>query len=255
VERVDVVVLAALGWEARVVAEVVGTCARIGANVWRGVCADGASCLVVRTGVGPARAREAADAAPPAGVFVSTGCAGGLSDAVRCGDLVAATSVVVLGAGGGAERRLEASGAAVAARMAAGGQRVQAGAIASSAHVLTTVEDKARAAGTGAIAVDMESGAIAEVAAWRGIPFVGLRAILDEAGDVLPSALLSADASGEPRVLAMLARAAVRPWTWSVLGRLGRQQRAATAALRAGLTALLVDGAPGLAPVRPAVVT
>lgn len=253
-ERVDVVVLAALGWEARVAAEVVGARVRAGGSAWRGVCADGVRCLVVRTGVGPVQARAAADAAPAAEVFVSAGCAGGLVDAVRAGDLVAATGVVVLDDAGGAVRRLAASGEA-AARVAAGGQRVQAGTIASSARVLQTAADKARAARTGAIAVDMESGAIAEVAERRGIAFVGLRAILDEADDTLPADLLATDARGEPRVLATLARAAVRPSTWRTLGRLGRQQRAATAALRAGLAALLVGGTPGLAPVRPAAAT
>src|SRR5439155_142896 len=77
--------------------------------------ADGASCLVVQTGIGPARAAAAAAAAPPAGAFLACGCAGALVDWLVAGDLVAAESVVALGADGRPDERLPGVGAGLAA--------------------------------------------------------------------------------------------------------------------------------------------
>src|SRR5207244_501247 len=77
--------------------------------------ADGASCLVVQTGIGPARAAAAAGAAPPAGAFLACGCAGALVDWLVAGDLVAAESVIALGADGRPDERLPGVGAGLAA--------------------------------------------------------------------------------------------------------------------------------------------
>ena len=50
---------------------------------------------------------------------------------------------------------------------------------------------------TGAAAVDLESGAVARVAAAHGLPFAALRAICDPAGRALPpAALLALDGQG-----------------------------------------------------------
>src|SRR5207249_2987374 len=69
-------------------------------GAWRGRLADGASCLVVQTGIGPARAAAAAAAAPPAGAFLACGCAGALVGWLVAGDLVTAESVIALEAAG-----------------------------------------------------------------------------------------------------------------------------------------------------------
>lgn len=67
------------------------------------------------------------------------------------------------------------------------------GAIASSTITLTTEQEKRHLAEiTGACSVDMESGAIAEVAAKAGIPFIAIRAIIDPVEFSPPAALLSA---------------------------------------------------------------
>jgi adenosylhomocysteine nucleosidase len=58
---------------------------------------------------------------------------------------------------------------------------------------LATAEEKAAAARrTGACAVDMESAAVAAVAAERGLPFLCLRAVVDRAAQALPRAALAA---------------------------------------------------------------
>jgi adenosylhomocysteine nucleosidase len=77
-------------------------------------------------------------------------------------------------------------------------------------RIAATAQEKAAlAARTGAIAIDLESGSVARVAAEAGIPFIALRAICDPADrDLPPAALLALDAYGHARPLAVL---------WSVL--------------------------------------
>src|SRR5437870_11332297 len=95
----DVAIFTALGWERRAVTEALRAVEPAGGpRTWRGRLADGASCLVVQTGMGPARAAAAAAAAPPAGALLACGCAGALVGRLDAGDLVAAESVITLGA-------------------------------------------------------------------------------------------------------------------------------------------------------------
>jgi hypothetical protein len=88
---------------------------------------------------------------------------------------------------------------------------------------------------TGAVAVDMESFAIAEVAAAERVPFLAVRAIVDTAQDAVPEVALSATRPGQAgldsaRVLAALART---PGQLPALIRLGRRYRTASRALAA----------------------
>src|SRR5947208_2869211 len=111
----DVTIFTALGWERRAVTEALRTPEPLGpSGAWRGRLADGASCLVVQTGIGPARAAAAAAAAPPAGAFLACGCAGALVGWLVAGDLVTAGSVMPLEAGGRRSERLPAAGACLA---------------------------------------------------------------------------------------------------------------------------------------------
>lgn len=84
---------------------------------------------------------------------------------------------------------------------------------------------------TACLAVDMESAAIAAVAAEAGLPFIALRVIVDVATEDLPRAVLAAS-TGESvsiaRVLAGLARA---PWEIGALLKLARRFRRACAVL------------------------
>src|SRR5437762_5031926 len=184
----DVTIFTALGRARRTVTEALRTLDPSGpSGAWHGRLADGASCLVVQTGIGPARAAAAAAAAPPAGAFLACGCAGALVGWLVAGDLVTAESVIALEADGRARERLPAAGAGLAAWAAGRGFRVHAGGLVASPVVLGTAEAKAALRATGALAVEMESGALAAAARARGIPFAALRAVLDEAGEALPA--------------------------------------------------------------------
>jgi adenosylhomocysteine nucleosidase len=83
----------------------------------------------------------------------------------------------------------------------------------STDAIVATVEEKRRLRQqTGAVAVDMESGAVAWVGSMHGIPFAVLRAICDPANSTLPPAALAAvDAGGAIRIRRLLASIVARP--------------------------------------------
>jgi len=234
---VDVAIFVALAWERRAVT---GGSSRLTADgprgPWQGRLADEASFLIMQTGIGLARARAAAAAAPPARVFLSVGCAGALATWLRPGDVVVADGVA------GLERRdrLAASAAPFRTWAAQQGLRTHVGGVVSSDSVLLTRAAKEAAGADGALVVEMESAAIAAEAAAREIPFVGLRVVLDVAGQTLPASLDVVDAdTGELAGGRAVAALAVRPWLWPAALRLGAQTRRADRALRGLMAALL----------------
>ncbi len=99
---------------------------------------------------------------------------------------------------------------------------------------------------TACVAVDMESAAIAGVAAEAGLPFIALRVIVDTAGEDLPGAVLAASAGRELSIARLLAGLACAPWEVRALMRLAARFRTACAVL-AGI------GEPGL-PARQALI-
>src|SRR6058998_86445 len=210
---VDIVIFAALAWERRAVTrELAGIVSGDGLRIWRGRLGDGASCLVMQTGIGAERARLAAWSAPPARLFLACGCGGALVTWLRPGDLVVADGVVSLEAHA-RPTAVPATGASLAAWAAARGFRLHRGPIVSSTVVLRSAAEKAAAGRSGALLVDMESAAIAAVAEARGIPFVGLRVVLDAAAETLPDAFSAIDeTTGEVRAGRAVAGLAVRPW-------------------------------------------
>lgn len=97
------------------------------------------------------------------------------------------------------------------------------GILANSAVPLTGEKAKRDLAqATGACAVDMESGAIAEVAAVAGIPFIAVRAIIDPLQFSPPQALLSAvypdGGVNSMRLLALLLKRSVHVNTLLQMG-------------------------------------
>ena len=97
----------------------------------------------------------------------------------------------------------------------------------------------------------MESAAVAAVAAARGVPFIGLRVVLDEAAQDLGFTTEFVDpATGEPHLGRAVATLAPRPWLWRRTLRLARQQRIAERRLAAFLASLLGPHRPPLG--RPA---
>ena len=129
--------------------------------------------LVLRSGMGAARARSAAPVAArvPADAVAVAGFCGAVAGGLRAGDIVVASEVLGPEGVTGCDVR-----PVVAALAAVGIERIRVGPIASVDHVVHGAERAARA-GEGALAVDMESAWLAPAAAGR--PFAVLRVVLD----------------------------------------------------------------------------
>ncbi len=108
------------------------------------------------------------------------------------------------------------------------------GAILGSARPLRGAAAKASAfAQSGCLAVDMESAAVAAVAAEAQRPFLAVRAIADRARDSLPAFVETAvKPDGQPAVGRVLAALARRPWDIAATLGLARRTELALARLR-----------------------
>jgi adenosylhomocysteine nucleosidase len=173
----------------------------------------GGGATVVCSGADAARAREVARrlVAEGCAALVSAGTAGGLDDALAPGTLVAASSVVA--PGGGRFATDERWRVALIERLTAGGVTVRMALIAGCDLAVRDVAEKRRLRqATDAVCCDMESHAVAAVAAESGVPFIAVRAIADPATRALPRAALAASGpDGELRPGALIAALVARP--------------------------------------------
>jgi len=194
---------------------------------------DGA--LLAISGIGAEAAAHAARRLVDAGAqgLVSWGMAGALDPALRAGDLVLPGKVItpnVASISMSADWRdwLAERLAETIARSRAAQFAVCDGVLLTSPVAIDTVAAKAAALRTTlAVAVDMESAAVATVAVDRGLPCIAVRAIVDTAADCLPRAVLAASRSGQVRI-ASLARELLRaPHDIAPLLRLVGRYRAA----------------------------
>jgi hopanoid-associated phosphorylase len=146
----------------------------------------------------------------PSGLL-SIGLAGGLAPDLAVGQIVIGTAVGPLTAN-----------TDWAAQLIAGNPGTASGPIAGVAAPAASVAEKAALhAATGAIAVDMESHIVAEVAAAHGLPFAILRVIGDSAADTLPAAArVPLRPDGGVAMPAVLAAVVRRPWEIPALIRL-----------------------------------
>jgi hopanoid-associated phosphorylase len=191
--------------------------------------ADGT--LLILAGVGPAAATEGARrlAAAGATALLSWGMAGGLDPLLAPGTLV--LPVEVMSPEGrlfptARDWRERVSGAIEAHRPVCSGRLL------TCREALGSPAAKSLAfRRTAAIAVDMESSAVAEVAAAARLPFLAVRAIVDTAADEVPRAALSAVGTGGLRVGRLLAAVALAPGELPALLRLSARYRSARRAL------------------------
>lgn len=161
--------------------------------------------------------------------LISFGVAGALDARLHPGDLVVPTSVA-------AEQSYATDDSLRAnlIRHLSDDIAVFDGILAGSQQVLTSEQEKlAFAAKTGACAVDMESSAIAEVAADGNLPFIAVRAITDPVQYSPPAALLEAlHADGRVKPLSLLMLLLRRQVQLAELLRLGSGMRAASTTLK-----------------------
>ena len=154
--------------------------------------------------------------------LISFGLAGGLAPGLRAGDLLVPARIVMADDVWPTDDRLCAALGGATGHTLLGGGRV-----------LATGEEKRGARDRMTVdAVDLESAAVARVAARRGMPFAVLRAVCDEAGRALPAAALVAlDGAGRIGGLRVLGAVLRRPWEVPALIALGRDAARARAAL------------------------
>jgi nucleoside phosphorylase len=183
------------------------------------------------SGIGSTAAARCAHALTDAGAtsLVSFGMAGGLDPALRAGTICLPIEII---SGHGAsiltaQRWREGVSGALAGI-------VTVGKLLTSTRAIDTIAGKARAfLDTGAAVVDMESFAVAQVAAAQGLPFIAVRVVVDTAGDVLPGAVLAASREGDLRIWQFIRGLARSPADIAAVFRLAQRYRAATRSLRA----------------------
>ncbi len=161
--------------------------------------------------------------------LVSFGIAGGLAPALPAGTIIIATAV-----------NTTPCYPAWVAQLGHALPHAQLGRIIGVSEAITSVAGKAALyAASAALAVDMESGAVAEAAHAAGKPFVALRVIADPAHRALPrSALVGLGPDGETKPWAVLASLLQHPRDFIGLLALARDSQKAMQALQTAVTAL-----------------
>jgi adenosylhomocysteine nucleosidase len=188
------------------------------------------SWLVLQSGPGAARAAIAAQRAVDAGatLLVSWGLAGGLDAKLVPGTVVVPRRVLQRGA----EPLAVDAGWHSRLAVLADEFPLEQGDLLTAPAALESVDAKqAAAATTGAVAVDMESAAIAAVAARAGVPFVVVRVVIDGVGDALPRGAEQWIDERGVRRLAPTLRAVVNLRQWRPLLTLAKRFRTASGVL------------------------
>jgi len=179
-------------------------------------------------GMGDSAARQAAKGLLESGAtaLVSFGVAGALDASLRSGDLVLPESINV----NGEIIPVTTDWRDQLKQLLPSDLTVVGGTLAASKEVVSTESTKRELANvTSACAVDMESGAIAEVAANAGIPFIAIRAITDPIEFSPPTALLSAVyPDGSVNAMRLMSLILKRSVGIGTLVRLGKGMRAAS---------------------------
>lgn len=188
--------------------------------------------LVQVSGIGPRRAGGAAKNLLEHGAtaLLSWGSAGGLVPTLSSGSLVLPSSVV------GADQSSYSADPTWHRHLfnrVKGYVDLHQGPLAESVVVLkSSAEKRVLFERTGAMAVDMESGAVAKVAQDAHAPFMAIRAIADSADMAIPQSSVGAiDEFGELNLLRLLKQLIRHPFELFAMIRLGWNFRAAQVTL------------------------
>jgi len=193
----------------------------------------GEGSLLALSGIGRPAAAAAAQALVDAGVsaLMSFGMAGGLDPALKPGSVVIPCELLATdGARYAACRSWRERVAAAVSPLCA----VTEGNLLTSPEAIDTPAEKAAALRrTGAAAVDMESAAVAEVAARHDLPYIAVRVIVDTAADFLPRAVVAASRAGRVHFGRLIGGLILRPREIAALLRLAQRHRTAMRSLHA----------------------
>ncbi len=193
-------------------------------NLLRGWGRHYAAAPVVAVGMGPEAATRAARAVLDDGpdVILSFGLCGGLDPRLMPGIRVVPDAVA------DEDGEMALAGAALRHELTGEGGRLL-----SVAEPLADLDAKREAAARGFVAVDMESAAVARVAAEHGVRALVVRAVADPATRPLPHvARVAMGDDGRLRPLAAAAALTGWPREWRLVWRAARDARAADASLR-----------------------
>ena len=148
--------------------------------------------MVAYSGAGSKNARSAAKLLVTKGAtrLISWGCAAALSGTLKPGDLVLADELIDVEGGRDAKCCVSSDWHSYAKERLEKFLAVHCGRLAESTRIVSTrTEKKQLYVLTGAVALDMESVAIAKVARQYKIPFLVIRAIVDPVDMSLPQAI------------------------------------------------------------------
>ena len=199
---------------------------------------DGALLALSGMGCAPAAAAAARRLAG-AGVtsLMSFGLAGGLDPDLRAGNIVLPDEVISLE---GARFVTAETWRERLRLVIAKHHPVAGGKLLTSPQPIGAPADKIAAfRKTGAVAVDMESVAVAEVAAAHHLCFVAVRVIVDTATDVLPRTIVASSREGQVDIRRMIRGLATAPRDLIALIRLAQQYRSAIRSLAVVADALM----------------
>ena len=173
----------------------------------------------------------------PCRLLLSLGYAGALDPHLQPGELVVGNSYLY-GSSEAVHGVPHATRAAMLLRES--GLSVLEGAVLTVDEPLLTPLAKRRAYnGSGALVVDMEGRWIADVAASRNIPLIGIRAVLDEAYYPLPAFIATIIADGGRREWVHAFRAILRPSAARSFLPLALKSRRASRALQMAVQGIL----------------
>lgn len=182
---------------------------------------------VVVTGMGPANAQRAAEAAMsvPHTICICSGFCGALKSEHHVGDILAARAVQQMGK----NKTIECSQGLVTNAWGDGAKHAQH--FLSSEKIVATAEEKARLAPF-ADAVDMESFAILSVAHERKLSAVAIRVVSDRFDQDVPIDFsATVDEKGRVRIAGVLQKVVFHPINIPALIRLGRESKTAAEGL------------------------
>lgn len=201
-----------------------------------GSCLISNNVLVIYSGTGPINASSATEYLISQGAtkIISWGCAAALSETLKSGDLMLANGVIATEENKAVPLSVNANWHQHTKDLLSTFIKVHSGCLAESKSIVSSSQLKKQIhRNTSAIALDMESIAIAKVANNHTLPFLAIRVIADPVEMNLPLAISnSLNEQGEVSLSKLLLYLANHPAELPGLIRLGLHFKAATKTLK-----------------------